>query len=489
MSRVLKLIENRYESADLTTPLRDWGNTAWERMLSEDTQFTSEIRAVVLTRFRWEVRNNPLLAGLVSKFASSLGSPTLRTRTSDRSYNAKADSAFFAWAKRMTVGSDDADSHAAVSEQIWNELCLAGELFIVFLANGRVQLVPSEFCGSPSDKLPAGEKNGIGRNPDNSVKYYRFTKSSDSQRPDYAIDKSEVVDAKYVVHLFKKDRVAMGRGLPWLLSSLPVAHDLIEIIRSKTKQIKDASSLCGVIESENYADAVRDMARTEGMQEIPGVEVIKSPNPPQVDLAPGTFVPLRAGEKMNVLSSKYEADDYEKLVSLMLCMVSAPIGLPVEIWFSGMGEVNFSGSKALGVQWADRRRDYLRFMEEKFLNRLHFWRVSRLRLLGVLPQNPDGDDDLIKWTWKAAATLDPERDARANETRLRTGQASLADIWEEQDLFYEEVLTHRKQLWDTARQIAGLPAAPAPIEWMLGAQSLPATAATTATPTPSTDAN
>lgn len=452
-------VGDHYYDAAASTRESDYGT--FLATVAEDFYFSAHTRWIVLGRLRREIRNNPYLAGLVNKFPEAIGQSTLRSRTSSRPYNDAKDTFWFRYAKALTHSGD---SLRTVEDILKRELLFAGELFLVELANGRVQLIPSEFCGSPVARaVPAGdggrEVNGLVTNAAGEITHYRFGSQGTLGAISFAAEASSLVEARHVLHVFEKDRVHMGRGLPWLLPCLRPAHDLYEITRAKTKQIKDVSSIFGTIEKLDAAKALAAWAaqppatgENESTAEDPTAPADRDADPAKVEpikieLRPGTFIALEPGEKLNKLTSDYQAGDYKELVMLMLHAISSPIGLPVELWFSGLGDVNYSGFKGLGTQWNARRRYIHGFLEEKFLDPLHAWRIAKAAAEGDLPANPDGDDELIDWRWRRTAILDDEKEGKANAAKLASGEISHADIWEEKGLYAEEVFAARRASW------------------------------------------
>ena len=452
-----------YYDAAATTRDVDWQTPAAGY---DDSHFNGLIRTVTLARFRREVRNNPFLAGLVAKYPEAIGNTSLRSRTKSKVYNDAKTAFWFRYAKCVSLAGD---SLRTVEDIVDRELLIAGEIFVVKLANGLVQLVPSELCGgttrakaTPTPGLR--EVNGVVTDRSGRPVYYRFGKVTDTGAVVFTGTDQDLVPAQHVLHVFDKDRVLMGRGLPWLLPSLKTARDLYEITRSKTKQIKDANSLSGFLEKQGAAkflDAWGSQAPSLEDAGSPAPETAdsaadqSSATPVTVELAPGTFIGLEPGEKANALVSKYEATDYKELILIMLHAISTPVGLPVELWFSGLGDVNYSGFKGLGVQWNSRRRKVIGFLEDRLFNPWQSWRSAKAQAEGDLPPNPDGDEDLVSFGWRTTAVLDDEKSAKANQVRLQTGERSLADVWEEAGLFAEEVLAQRRELWIKLRIAAG----------------------------------
>lgn len=455
----ISISTSHYDAAE-TSRESDYG-TFFSSIYAEDYTFNTSIRALVLGRIRREIRNNPYLAGLVNKFPEALGTSNLRSRTNDRTYNEAKDLFWFRYSKNVTT---QGDSLRSIEDIVWRELLVAGEIFLIYLANGKVQLVPSEFCGSPANNAPRSELagtevNGITYSPTGYPTAYRFGKMTPGGQFTYD---TPPVDARYVRHIYAKDRVHMGRGLPWLLASLRPAHDLYEITRSKTKQIKDVNNLLGVIESEQVTSLLRGLETPDTTAETAPDSLNTPADAPSstgnrtIKLSPGTFVGLQPGEKIHLLNQQYGAGDYKELIMIMLHAISAPVGLPVELWFSGLGDVNYSGFKGLGTQWDARRRHLLNFIEDRFLNPFHFWRISKAANEGDLPRNPAGDDDLIEWAFRRTAILDEEKKAKANQVKLDSGETDLSTLWGEDGYYAEEVFENRRQLWIKLQIASGL---------------------------------
>jgi capsid protein len=448
----------------------------------EDFLFNGATRRIVTARFRQEVYNNPYLCGLVEKWPEAIGCSALRSRTGDRRYNLLKEALWYRWAKECTF---DGAALATVEEILAVELLLAGELFLVKLAGGTLQLIASEFCGSPGGTSRFGERevNGIVRDATGRPVAFRFGRLSRWGSIEITGTDAELVRADQVIHVYSRKRVLMGRGLPWLLASAKTARSLYEITQAKTKQIKDVTSITGAIETEGVEDWLQNNAAdlpvdaeattTGETADSPADRTPTDHRPLKIELAPGTFIFLKPGEKLHQLVNDYKATDYKELIMLMLHAIATPVGLPVELWFSGLGDVNYSGFKGLGLQWKARRARICEFLERAFLEPLHGWRIQLAHDLDELPSAPPSaetavpagalyqptEDELIQWGWKRAAVLDDEKAAQANVRRLESGECSLGDIWAENGQFAEEVFTARRQLWIQLQVAAGeLPA-------------------------------
>lgn len=458
------IVFSSYYDATATSKEQDYGNFA--AIVQEDFYFSSTLRAIALGRLRREASNNPYLAGLVEKYPEAVGYALLRSRTSQRAYNVTKERWWKKIAKRFT---SDGDSLRTLEAIVKIEMLLAGEIFLVEKLDGTVQVIPSEFCGSPSAAPSSAradggrEVNGIVYDAAGNRTHYRFGKLSASGLLSY--ETTELVPAAFVIHIFHKKRVHQGRGLPWLLASLRTARDLYEITRSKTKQIKDANSISGFIEKANAVKTLEGLAAPTLSEETgePTPEAssdpadpVKTDGPIVIELRPGTFIALEPGEKIHSLMSSYNAADYKELIMLMLHAMSTPVGLPVELWFSGLGDVNYSGYKGLGVQWNGRRQDIIEFLVSAFYQPLYAWRVGKAVNEDDLPANPDGDEDTtVEFVFRRTPILDDEKEGKSNKVKLESGETDLAAIWEEQGYSQEEIFARRRDTWIKMKIAAG----------------------------------
>jgi capsid protein len=453
-----------YYDAASTTNERDF--SPWVSTVFEDAQFTGTERYIAVSRLRREVRNNPYLSGLVNKFPEAIGCSTMRSRTSDKDYNDVLDKWWFDWSNGPVTLTGE--TLRAFEMIVWPELLLGGELFVVFLRNGQVQLMPTEFCGSPRANIAltggAVETNGIRYDASGVPTHYRFGRLNDWGGVDFSDSTSTLVPAQFVRHIYRKDRVMMGRGLPWLLPCVTHARDLYELVRAKTKQIKDVASVFGFLYKKENTGGLGSLQPFQGLDAATGKPVaettdaaadVKPTTVKRIELKPGTFIELEPGEELRRLNEAYQATDYKELVMMMLHAISTPVKLPVELWFSGLGDVNYSGFKGLGTQWAESRRGYIQFIREALHMPLYRWRVSKAISEGDVPRNPDGDINLVDWLWKRAAMLDDEKQAKCAQIRLDSGESCLADFWEENGAYAEEELAKRRQLYIKALVASG----------------------------------
>lgn len=192
---------------------RDSDFGAWSTPRALDHLFTSAIRALTIARIRREAINNAYLSGLVLKYPEAVGHTALRSRTSVKAYNLRKERWWFRGTRRLTINGW---SLRRVERVGAIELLCAGEYFLVKLASGRVQLVASEYCGSPTGLADdSAEVNGIVYDPATRTPVaYRFGRMTRWGTVQFSGGPEELVPAAAVIHVFDPFQVLQGRGLP-----------------------------------------------------------------------------------------------------------------------------------------------------------------------------------------------------------------------------------------------------------------------------------
>lgn len=445
-----------YDAASTVDRERDWGYL-WGAE-SEDYRFDSYARATVIGRARRERRNNPFLDGYINGFASEMGTSRLRSRTGINDFDRAKEQW---WYDRVALRAAWGGLTLRELEKvIWNELFLAGEVFLIMLKDGRVRVVRSELCGAtPVVKPLPNERNGIVYDPNGEPIAYRFGKMNANGLIDFS--DTTVISADYVIHILDRDCADMGRGIPWVTSSLTAARDIWELFRSKVTQIKAANKVFGIRHKKSLEDDLVQGAEFDDEPEDEDSPADKAPTvavtDQGVELRNGMLITLEEeGEDIKLLEAKYHTTDHVEMITHMLCTISAPRGLPVEKWYNGIGNASFSGSKAINMLWASRRKDNHQMIEDKFFGRYQFWRSSKASKAGEIPESPfRGAHRLVSYGWTNTSNVDDEKEAKAAKVRIESGQSDLETELELRGDFIDEAFVRRAKIWKQMEEARG----------------------------------
>lgn len=262
--------------------------------------------------------------------------------------------------------------------------------------------------------------------------------------------------AARVVHLFDPDRPSQARGVPATRAALPLYAILRRYTLASLGSAELAAMIAGVIESENHpvGDEADFAPQIEAMDKIP--------------FARNALLTLAGGQTAKAFKSEQPAPSYREFKNEVLAECGRGMDAPRNVSIGSSHEYNFSSGRLDHLphhQAIHVRRDRLRRV---VLDRLfRAWAAEAALLPGFLPAGlPPPGRWRWRWRWDGFGSIDPVKDATANEIALRSGQTTLekvaaagGDDWE--DLLEQQARERR------VRERLGLPdpaapAAPAP---------------------------
>lgn len=422
--------------SNLIVPANRWSKTGYSYKGARQTRFRDFGVAPVSTKSEEEVliacdrakitarlfdlyRNSELVKAICESYATSIGTPTLR------SDNLELEEFYFNYFKEVEITGENLSS---VLRMIVAQLLLSGEVFISFLANGRIQLIEGSMIGSGKEKKP-NEVQGIILNRFNQPTGYRLGKRTERG---IDFDEGTILSAKTTLHVFKKQRPNQVRGIPELAAALPALQDIEELVHAKVQQAKNGAMLSAVVK------------KNDPHEEFDGEELRSDYR----DLYTNSFYYLETNEDLDMIESNTNATDFETFLKQRIRAVLATVGIPYEIVFGFTGS-NYSSSKATRGIFNAKIKEDRAFFEAKFLNRLLTWRNQKAA-------NEDGleTDVILNWGWSALSSLDPQRDAETNAKNLENNLTNLQSIYAENGKYWEEELEQRAKEIAFAKKLA-----------------------------------
>jgi lambda family phage portal protein len=412
-----------YVSAQ-TNRFRDYTNIP-ASPLTEAAMLPQWERNVIVSRLRHLVRNDPYVAAMVNTFAVHIGNSTLRSKTTEATFNDLVERVWLDW-------SDDCEvtglSLPEVEEIIYLELLVAGELFFLKLTDGRVQIIPSEYVFSPAD-APENEVQGI---------QYDGVGSATAYRIGYRDPKGQLragettVPAAQVIHLFKKDRAEMGRGVPWLAAALPAIQDLAELVQAKVQAVKAQSFISAVVTSNNTSDmpTLADGFDSAGARSR------------YATLKNGTIIYLEPGEDIKTVQAAFQSTDFNEFVLSRLRAIGATIQMPLELFIEGFRDSNYSSARATNLIWGRKVKAIRRLVEHRVLEPLAAWVIERARAAKALKPPADYDGEFA-FGWPTLPAIDEAKEAQANVMKLAAGLTTYTAIYAENNLFFDDEVKTR----------------------------------------------
>lgn len=394
----------RWEAAD-TDRLNQahWENVSGQSINADLYSDLETLR----TRSAYEAANNPIVAGVIRTHAIDVvgaHGPTLAVQSDNEVYNERFEAIWHDWWAHPTPRPDLAGPDLL---QLWmRSLWTSGELLGQIITRDRpgpVQMAvkpiharrldtPSAMHGDPDVVM------GVRLSKDGEPRQYYI--NEETQYGPYAVTSSEyrTLPPDLVLHGFEFSEEDQVRGAPWLASVLQVIADL----RDYDAQVLDAARMAAdfaVLLKTNHPDAQYIEVNESTEIERRTIRTV----PPGWD--PFAIQP-------NQPSTQYVEYRRERLADL-----GRPVSMPLMIVRLTAERHNYSSAR-MDAQLYHRAVQALQsWLERIVLGRLiaEVQREARF-LVGPAPAGVK-----YTWTWQPMPHVDPEKEARAERTRLENG--------------------------------------------------------------------
>ena len=382
---------------------------------------SAHVRRILRNRSRYEYDNGAYANGIIRTRADDLVGvgPTLQILSDDSALKELVEDFFSSWAR--------AARFAEKLHTMDQTRCRDGEAFALFVTNPRLEhpikldlkLLEAEQVADPTGidfPLP-GKVDGVEYDSLGEATFYTVL----SIHPGDALVRfpipSERVNARYVLHWFRRDRPGQIRGVPELASALPLFPYLRRWTLATLAAAEYAASQAGVLETEGPFDPTTTTS---------------SPFTP-VEFDRGMFTELPAGVKLHQLQAEHPNQNYGDFKREVNNEQGRPVRMPSNVVSADSSKHNFSSAKldhygyrgALGV---DRR-----FCAVSHLDRVYAELVREGQAAGELPRKVDVLGLRRLWIWPGWPSMDSDQ-ADQDNVRLANGTLTRQLYWLNQGL-------------------------------------------------------
>lgn len=462
---------SRYDAAQ-TTPenANHWANADGRSGLSAAS---ADVRYRLRTRSRYEEDNNGHADGLNSGRANdTIGTGPRLQLTLPETFT---DPDF---GTTMTTVPPDA---ARVVERRWAEWCAAvelcddlhvmdltetrdGEVFAIQITN---PLLPDTGPQLDVKLVEADQVTAVTFRPDDPqyVDGIRFDAAGNPvsydvlrRHPGDTFNAGaweyDTVPAARVTHLFRRKRPGQARGIPALTASLPLWAILRRYTLATLGSAELGAMISGVIEADAGGatpdGAGDDPPEVEGMDQVP--------------FARNALLTLPPGQKAKGFDSKQPVAEYGQFKAEVLTEGGRPINAPRNVSTGSSAEYNYSSGRLDHLPYQQSVRIRRHRVETKFLNKVFAaWLREASLIPGYLPADlPPVAEWAWEWYWDGFPSIDPLKDASANQTLLESGQTTLKKVCAERGEHWEDVMRQRAREKQLADELGLTPPAPKP---------------------------
>lgn len=419
-------------------------------------------RTLLIAWLRRAMRNDSRVAGILTAYALGVGSPTPHVVYGDTATNDKLEDFLLKKFSDIRYGvSSLASSLSAMMQVIIREVLIGGECFVIKMRNGKLRVLPSEYCGSPTQGIgddTGREHDGIIYAPDGSIKAYRFGRR-ESGAMCYDAAHSVIVPAGFVYHLGAPSRAEEVRYPPRLSAAICTLQDIADLCEYKLNQVKIQSTVAYFV-TKNMAPEVAAQLQAfyednpDDNGEIDDWAGRMTARTQYQKVNPNSIGYLEVGEDIKSLETKFNSADFDAFLMTNLDFVCNAIGIPVEEALVGYRRSNYSSSRASKIQWR-KTVDADREMYSRFVLSVVAWELTLAIASGEL-QGFELDEipaivDAVQLVYPAIREIDEQKAASADISYVKAGLKSRQDVLAERGMYADDLI---KQQVDDAVSMA-----------------------------------
>ena len=240
------------------------------------------------------------------------------------------------------------------------------------------------------------------------------------------------VPADEIIHLYSPDRPGQTRGITAFASAIMRLNNLKGYEEAEIIAARASSAMMGFVrtpDQELFEDGTYDDQSV-------------------LDFAPGSIRRLAPGEEMQFFSPSRPDDAFTPFVAQMLRAVAAGVGCSYTQVSSDFSQSNYSSSRLELLETRAHYRTLQQYMIETLCQRVYEKWMDMAVMSGSLRlPGFDIDPDRYyesKWIAPASQFVDPQKEAEAYKSLVRSGIMTLSQVISLHGGDFEEVMRQRQ---------------------------------------------
>lgn len=415
---------------------RWWANSD---ALSARSANSSGVRQVLRNRSRYELANNGWGSGIMRTLANHVigRGPRLQMTSLPGPLADEVERKFIEWAEEV--------QWPQLLWQMRSTRMRDGEAFCILhnnpnLENG-ITLFPRTYEGDqiatpfyawlPEDNAVDGivfDEYGL-------PKIYHLLDHHPGSLGYFAAAEKQDIEARYVVHEFISERPGQARGIPEITPTLP----LFAMLRDFGLATLDAAKAAAYHASVIYSDV---LPAANSFNEQPPADDVDLAALDTIALDRNMATTLPKGWKLGQVKAEHPGATYEKFVDKTLNELARPINMPFNIAAANSADYNYASGRLDHQTYFQFIQVDRKMIETVNLNRtFKEWKRQAILTEGFLSQalRMTDTDWRHVWQWDGFGHVDPTKEARGQELRLKNETTNTAIECAKEGLDWEEV--------------------------------------------------
>lgn len=311
-----------------------------------------------------------------------------------------------------------------LQEIMWRDTFVAGDELLSLLGSsdpdaGKLQYIEAERLTGKTKKRDDGTRVDQGRVVNARGQTVRWNVAGVSSYGHLKHTESDELSAANCLYVSGPyTRATQVRAYPQWIASMPIAHQVDDIMTSEAITWQSASRILAEIETEeDYARPALNDDNTEERDDADDGDASSR----ITDTGYAMIFQGRKGEKFNLQDQQRPSNNFEKNLKLYISMFCLPLGLAQEILMLDFGDMNYSSFRGMLLQaFIAFRRQQIRLIEA--CEKIYKWQIDRAIADGRLTYRPSIYDhtwDVPGWPW-----IDENKEVEAWAKKIDRGIAT-----------------------------------------------------------------
>ena len=412
-----------YDAGNFDRPNQNW------RVSNQSAELTDRYsRSGVMARARDLERNSDIMNALVGAFKRNVigGGFRVQAKTGDDALNKSLEDLWQRWCKARNCDVTGTQSlNQMLRMAVWRKKIDGGILFVKRYTQGGV--VPFKVQMVEVDELDGDimTPHVKGNRVVGGIEYDRSNRAVGYFIRRYDIDGYTQVDpvwvgADDVIFYFTKRRPSQLREMSDMAPSIPRIRDINEFMLAVAVKQRIEACLSVFIKKQIPATGI---GRAGGKPERGGYDGKL--------ISPGMIKELNAGDEVQVVNPAGQATDATSFSKMLQKMIGAGQGVSYEALSRDMSESNYSSARQGLIEddqtYLEEQEHIIGILDELY----ETFVISAVQCGAVeIPGFWEDKRDYLahEWTKEPRPWIDPQKEANATATALRTGQKTYKQI-------------------------------------------------------------
>lgn len=437
-----------YDSAATTeNNRRHWAHAD---NLSADAAASPEVRRTLRNRARYEVANNSYARGIVLTLANdTVGTgPRLQMLTGDDGINRQVEKEFDLWAQEVCLAEKLRTMRMARAQDGEAFGILATSTLLDHPVKLDLRLIEADQVASPLRRaIDENMVDGVELDRHGAPVVYHVLRNHPGGNSWAFSNDFVTVPAASMIHVFRAERPGQHRGVPEITPALPLFAQLRRFTLAVLSAAEAAADFAGILYTDAPANGEADQVEPLDL----------------IELERNMLLTMPGGWKMSQIEPMQPATTYAEFKKEILNEIARCLNMPFNVAAGNSSGYNYASGRLDHQTYFKSIRVDQSFMASRVLDRIlaaWLWEYAlEAGLIAKIPMN--GLHRILpshQWFWDGMEHVDPFKEARAQETRLKSHTTTLAHEYARQGKDWEAELRQRAREMKLMREL-GLPEA------------------------------